>query len=112
LISGVTAVGDWDTTDLTTHTGVLDSLSGQDTNILIGNGSSFLLRNDLFTVSSNISDPSGLAPGSVLDQTFSVFCAFGACEGFGNELVDAAAGSTTPGITDILLTPTGDIVLF
>jgi hypothetical protein len=112
LLSGATGVEDWSTNDYTTHIGVLDSLSGQDTNIFIGSGISFDLSNDLFTVSSNISDPGGLAPGSVLDYTFSPFCALGGCEAFGNEFIDAAAGSTTPGITDILLTPTGDFVLF
>jgi hypothetical protein len=102
LISGADYVGDWNTGDITAPLqSVFDSLSGHgtETNIL-----SLFSYYDTFTVSSNISDPSGLAPGSVIDYASTPLGA--------NELIDAAAGSTTPGITDWLLTPFGNFLLF
>lgn len=107
--------GDWNTNDITTHTQILDTLSGQGPELSYSYGifgvSLFNFDNELFTVSSDISDPGGLAPGSVIDLT-NLDIGETASGVFGNEFIDAAAGSTTPGLTDILFTPTGDLVLF
>jgi hypothetical protein len=111
LISGFTGVGDWDTGVFTnnTLTTVADSLSGKGSEINVLNIDGIPLTPlsfsiDNFTVSSNIDDPSGLAPGSFIDViNFAPI---------GNEFIDAAAGSTTPGLTDILLTSYGDFTLF
>jgi hypothetical protein len=114
-LGGFTGVGDWNTNDITTHTQVLDTLSGQGPELDYSYGifgiSLLNFSNDLFTVSSNISDPGGLAPGSVIDLT-NLDIGETSSGVFANEFIDAAAGSTTPGLTDILLTPTGDFLLF
>jgi hypothetical protein len=120
LLSGETATGDFSTTDTSTHTFVLDSLSGQDaeTSLLQLTTDHVMFTNDHFTVASDISDPSGLAPGSVIDDSvLSMDSSFlppveGGYSYIENVFVDAAAGSTTPGIVDTLITPAGDFVLF
>jgi hypothetical protein len=110
-----TGVGEWNTDDITDHTQVLDTLSGQGPEVSYGYSSYdvdlFDVNNELFTVSADMNDPGGLASGSVIDLT-NLFIGEASSGVYANELIDAAAGSTTPGLTDILLTPTGDFVLF
>lgn len=105
LLSGATGGDLWQTADIGSGgTNVLyyiPSLFGSDNDTLFLK----LISNDLFTVTAHASDPGALATGSVIDYTN-----FGL--GYGNEFVDAAAGSATPGLTDMAITPFGDFLLF
>jgi hypothetical protein len=94
-----TGTEDWNTILNAQGVGDSDTLSGSDSMTQI-----LTFENNLFTVTNDISDPHGLAVGSLID-----YANFGF--GFGNEFIDAAAGSTNAGIFDILITPGADILI-
>jgi hypothetical protein len=124
VLSGATGAEDWSIFDETTKTGVPGSLFGTDTETgalsLYPDDATF--GNDLLSIPNNVTEPGGLAGGSVVDLftatvvNSSLFTGLPPVEAgistWGNELVYAAAGSAAPGITDTLITPAGDFVLY
>jgi hypothetical protein len=103
----VTTSGLWDTTDFTNPSVLVPfDMGGNDSHTdILGTFSS-----DVFKVTDtpNIAEPGELANGSTIDL-------FQYGLGFGNELVDAAAGTASQipaGIYDTAITPFGDFLLF
>jgi hypothetical protein len=124
VLSGATGTEDWSNVDVTTNTAVPGSLFGTDTETsalsLYPDDATF--SNDLLSIPNNVTEPGGLAGGSVVDLFTATVANSTLWTGlpqveagvstWGNELVDAAAGSVAPGITDTLITPFGDFALF
>jgi hypothetical protein len=113
LFGGLTEIGAWNANDLSNSFNPYpDDLIGGDFHTTI-----LTFTNDLFTVVAD-GTPSGLghlASNSTIDyDNFGLSLGGNSAPFFGNEFIDAAAGSTSwaPGFHDILITPIMDFALY